>query len=166
MAFELHPYSIRGWSHPDTLFTPLAYRAMDLMTEEILNPTTTRPWVDDYGHTTRQMVTVPVEMEFMESMTRRVFGALCYAGLFVAVIVEVIVRIVLAIVALPFTLPLLAWQECEESWAMFCVGQVVIGVMCLIDAPVRTISALVQKCLTDQRLKYGSRKQWHELHIC
>ncbi|MBI2743404.1 MAG: hypothetical protein HYX48_05750 [Chlamydiales bacterium] len=172
MVFEINPGGLRSWSHADTLLLPLTYRAMDLVTQEILNPQEPKRLVDSNGNLigvtarTKQTIMVDAQMECLESMARRVVGALCYAGLLVAVVAEEIVRIALAFAVLPFTLPLLAWQECEESWAMFCVAQVVVGVLCLIDAPVRTISALVQKCLTDQTNWMGNRKEWHELNIC
>ncbi|MBI2743402.1 MAG: hypothetical protein HYX48_05740 [Chlamydiales bacterium] len=163
MAFKISGTEMRTAGE---LF-PFVYHAVDWVTEEIMNPKQLkldkdRKAVNDgYG----QPVMEDAPMECLESLARRVVGALCYSGLLIAAVAEAIARIALSLAALPFTLPLLACEEFEKSWTVYFLLHLISAVTVVIDAPVRMVSALVQKCLLDQVDKSGNRLRFSQLHV-
>ncbi|MBI2742772.1 MAG: hypothetical protein HYX48_02505 [Chlamydiales bacterium] len=171
MVMQVNINAVRDWSHADADILPLTYRAMDWVTTEIMNPQEPLKNADGtvrLGRHTGKPLLTDAQLGCLESMARRVFGALCYAGLLVAVVAEEIVRLALSLAAIPFTLPLLALQDrkFQDSWTWYCIAQAIFSVIYLIDGPLLSISAIVQKCLLDVVNEGGFRKELNELNIC
>ncbi|MBI2743083.1 MAG: hypothetical protein HYX48_04120 [Chlamydiales bacterium] len=147
MVMPINLDNIRNPNTEGYAYAPLTYRLLDLVT----------------GFTC-----VDREIECLENMARRVIGALCYAGLLVALIVEEAIRIPLFLAAALVTAPFsfFSSEACEKTWSGASLVQVFVGCAYLVDGVVRVPSALIQKCLLDARDEFGIPKDLSELTIC
>ena len=103
----------------------------------------------------------PKQMHCIESMARRVVGALGYLGLVVAALVEFVVRI-------PFNLVVLTGLLiCDDAFSFGDVLEVVTQQGNLaIDALVRCISGIVHKCILNSDNDYKLPMTFQNLRVC
>ncbi|MBI2743084.1 MAG: hypothetical protein HYX48_04125 [Chlamydiales bacterium] len=142
---------------------PLTYIALDKVTE-FMSPKVAV--AEDSGYVKKD-----VEMECLESMGRRVFGALSYAGLLGALFVEEFARLCFFSI---MTCMATAYHYClderdfitwNNSQGEVFATQVFASCIYLVDGPVRIVSALVQKCLLDAKNEDGTRKDLDDVAL-
>ncbi|MBI2742748.1 MAG: hypothetical protein HYX48_02385 [Chlamydiales bacterium] len=161
--------------------TPYFLQAMDWTTEfvaphgaQAIDKATGQPITEHRYRTGTSLelefVQVPkmtgnIELDCLESMGRRVVGALCYAALAVAVEVELVVRTVLL---LALTLLVTPCALCSGEFTRVMKetgGQLLLNGVYAIDAPIRALSGIVQKCLLNLQNDEGG-KTYRELTLC
>ncbi|MBI2742769.1 MAG: hypothetical protein HYX48_02490 [Chlamydiales bacterium] len=108
-----------------------------------------------------------VEMDCLESLGRRVVGALCFAALAVAGEVELIFRALVAAVLVPVFIAYgLFCDDCDFDTAGAFTMLLFVDAFFAIDAPVRAISGIVQKCLFNVQNEKGLGVTYWDLSIC
>ncbi|MBI2742770.1 MAG: hypothetical protein HYX48_02495 [Chlamydiales bacterium] len=161
------PFSLQAMDWTTEFITPRT-QAIDkhsgaLLTDEI------RRWNSqkgDYEKVQVARMTANKELDCLESMGRRVVGALFYAALAVAVEVELVFRTLLYTALLPF---IIACEYCDDGdWSDELgnyVDQMMKNGLYAIDAPIRALSGIVQKCLLNLQNNEGG-KTYRELALC
>ncbi|MBI2742767.1 MAG: hypothetical protein HYX48_02480 [Chlamydiales bacterium] len=147
------------------LDTPVTYQWMDDVTEWMNPKQPPRAYADGATGLPGEPVILDKELDCIESLEKRVVGALCFAGLLVAAEVEVVVRLVLALVVAAVSF---LFSTCVGDMAAIgdqALEHAILSGILIVDAPVRIISALVQKCLLDAQGAHG-RKNLRELSLC
>ncbi|MBI2742768.1 MAG: hypothetical protein HYX48_02485 [Chlamydiales bacterium] len=104
----------------------------------------------------------------IESMARRVIGALCYVALAVAVEIELVVRAVVTLFLIPLSFAhACLFDNYDFDDTTFLLDLLFIKDLGLIvDLPVRAISGIVQKCLLDLNNENENPKDFEELTLC
>ncbi|MBI2742771.1 MAG: hypothetical protein HYX48_02500 [Chlamydiales bacterium] len=170
----------RDYNNP--IMTPFAVSGMIWVTEDFLHPmeqakdakgdlkvrvVPIRNHENKIVSSRNEPIMERAEMGCLESMTRRVIGALCYAALAVAVEVELVVRAALTLVLIPIRIAYACLcDNCDFTGVLQFLDILFIKDIGLaIDAPVRAISGIVQKCLLNLENKWGDPKEFDDLAL-
>ncbi|MBI2742766.1 MAG: hypothetical protein HYX48_02475 [Chlamydiales bacterium] len=156
----------------DCIDYPLTYALMDGVTE-FISP---RHMVVRTNEMSRAITGIEVraggkqlildaEIGMAERTGRKIVGAFCYAGLLLVAEIEMLVRIPLYFLGFLYSVYYYLQKDDPEFITLFR-DLTYLACIFLVDAPIRTISALVQKCLLDVCNERRVRKDFSELTVC